>query len=44
MICEKQLTTASFADGSGTVMAHHAIALYAGKQLTSNMFVAMPIL
>ena len=25
-------------------MAHHAIALYAGKQLTSNMFVAMPIL
>ena len=25
-------------------MAHHAIALYVGKQLTSNMFVAMPIL
>ena len=25
-------------------MTHHAIALYAGKQLTSNMFVAMPIL
>ena len=25
-------------------MAHHAIALYAGKQITSNMFVAMPIL
>ena len=25
-------------------MAHHAIALYVGKQLTSNLFVAMPIL
>ena len=25
-------------------MVHHAIALYVGKQLTSNMFVAMPIL
>ena len=24
-------------------MAHHAIALYVGQQLTANMFVAMPI-
>ena len=41
---EMRKTTASFADLSGTGMAHHAIALYVGKQLTANMFVTMPIL